>query len=118
MKNDHDPPLPADAAQALQWIIEKDDAGDMLYRRAGPFAERAEIAAAALTTLSAEAAALKAQVAELTRERDRFEAALARACLVGGTTYLIERAESAEAKVARLEGVRDESRAGRNKPSR
>ena len=60
-------------------------------------------AAAALTALSEQNAALAAQVAELTRERDRFEAALARACLVGGTTYLIERAEAAEAKVARLE---------------
>ena len=50
--------------------------------------------------------AAEAKVAELTRERDRFEAALARACLVGGTTYLIERAEAAEAKVARLEGAR------------
>lgn len=46
-------------------------------------------------------AALQAQaqqIAGLTAERDRFEAALARACLVGGTTYLIERAEKAEAE--------------------
>ena len=41
-------------------------------------------------------------------ERDRFEAALARACLVGGTTYLVERAEAAEAEVARFkEALRD-----------
>ena len=33
-------------------------------------------------------------------ERDRFEAALGRACLVGGTTYLLERAERAEAEFA------------------
>ena len=37
-------------------------------------------------------------VARLTAERDRFEAALGRACLVGGTTYLLERAEKAEAE--------------------
>ena len=42
------------------------------------------------------------QIDALTEERDRFEAALGRACMVGGTTYLIERAEAAEAKVGRL----------------
>ncbi|CAB4157932.1 hypothetical protein UFOVP681_56 [uncultured Caudovirales phage] len=53
-----------------------------------------------------------AHIAALTAERDRFEAALSRACLVGGTTYLVERAETAEAeaaalreRVARLEGA-------------
>lgn len=43
-------------------------------------------------------AALEAEIARLTAERDRFEAALGRACLVGGTTYLIDRAERAEAE--------------------
>jgi len=43
-------------------------------------------------------AALEAEIARLTAERDRFEAALGRACLVGGTTYLLERAEKAEAE--------------------
>ena len=38
-----------------------------------------------------------AEIARLTAERDRFEEALGRACLVGATTYLIERAEKAEA---------------------
>ena len=38
-------------------------------------------------------AALKAVMAE----RDRFEAALARTCLAGVTTHLVERAEAAEA---------------------
>lgn len=41
-------------------------------------------------------AALEAEIARLTAERDRFEAALGRACLVGGTTYLLDRAEKAE----------------------
>lgn len=36
----------------------------------------------------------------LEAERDRFEAALGRACLVGGTTYLVERAEVAETALA------------------
>ena len=40
----------------------------------------------------------EAIVARLTAERDRFEAALGRACLVGGTTYLVDRAEKAEAE--------------------
>lgn len=35
-------------------------------------------------------------------ERDRFEAALGRACLVGGTTYLLDRALAAEAENRRL----------------
>ena len=39
---------------------------------------------------------------ELREERDRFEAALGRACQVGGTTYLVERAEKAEAERDRL----------------
>lgn len=43
-----------------------------------------------------------ALVRELRAERDRFEAALGRACLVGGTTYLVERAEKAEAERDRL----------------
>lgn len=42
--------------------------------------------------------ALMARAENAEAERDRFEAALARACLVGGTTYLIERAEKAEAE--------------------
>lgn len=41
---------------------------------------------------------LVGEVARLRAERDRFEAALARACLVGGTTYLCERAQKAEAE--------------------
>lgn len=41
----------------------------------------------------------------LKSERDRLEAALARACLVGGTTYLIERATKAEAEVERLKSL-------------
>ena len=47
------------------------------------------------------AAIARAERAEA--ERDRFEAALARACLVGGTTYLVERAERAEAAFAAAE---------------
>lgn len=39
---------------------------------------------------------------ELREERDRFEAALGRACQVGGTTYLVERAEKSEAERDRL----------------
>lgn len=39
-----------------------------------------------------------AEIARLREERDRFEAALGRACQVGGTTYLVERAEKAEAE--------------------
>ena len=38
----------------------------------------------------------------LAKERDRFEAALARCCQVGGQTYYIDRIQAAEAKVARL----------------
>ncbi len=38
------------------------------------------------------------EIARLREERDRFEAALGRACQVGGTTYLVERAEKAEAE--------------------
>ena len=45
----------------------------------------------------------QAEIARLREERDRFEAALGRACQVGGTTYLVERAEKAEAE-------RDEAR--------
>lgn len=45
--------------------------------------------------------------ATLEAERDRFEAALARACLVGGTTYLIERAEKAELALADMLRQRD-----------
>ena len=41
-------------------------------------------------------------VEALRMERDRFESALSRACLVGGTTYLVERAEKAEAERDRL----------------
>lgn len=48
-----------------------------------------------------------AEVARLTAERDRFEAALGRACLVGGTTYLIERATKAEADLAALRKAAD-----------
>ena len=43
-------------------------------------------------------AAQAAEIARLTAERDRFEAALGRACLVGGTTYLVDRAKKAEAE--------------------
>jgi len=39
-----------------------------------------------------------AEIARLTAERDRFEEALGRACLVGATAYLLERAEKAEAE--------------------
>lgn len=39
-----------------------------------------------------------AEIARLREERDRFEAALGRACQVGGTTYLVERAEKADAE--------------------
>lgn len=52
----------------------------------------------AITDLRAQHAAQAAEIARLTAERDRFEAALGRACLVGGTTYLLERAEKAEAE--------------------
>ena len=38
------------------------------------------------------------EVKRLRAERDRFETALGRACQVGGTTYLVERAEKAEAE--------------------
>lgn len=46
------------------------------------------------------------------KERDRFEAALGRVCLVGGTTYLIERAERAETELAELraEMLKDQRR--------
>ena len=50
----------------------------------------------------------RAEAAEA--ERDRFEAALARACLVGGTTYLVERAERAEAEFAMERTDADELR--------
>jgi len=43
------------------------------------------------------------RIEALERERDRFEFALARTCLVGGTTYLVERAEAAEAHLAECE---------------
>lgn len=59
----------------------------------------AEDAAAILALAPADALA---EVQALKAERNRFEAALGRACLVGGTTYLVERAEAAEAEVARL----------------
>ena len=42
--------------------------------------------------------ALYDEVKRLRAERDRFETALGRACQVGGTTYLVERAEKAEAE--------------------
>ena len=41
-------------------------------------------------------------VEALKAERDRFETALGRACLVGGTTYLLDRALAAEAENQRL----------------
>ena len=103
-------PLAADAAQALQgvtdgWsIYQMPNLMNDVNRRFIAFA-RAWVpeAAAALTALSAEAAALKAQVAELTRdkrliveERDRTFA------------LMLSRAETAEAKVARLEGASNE----------
>lgn len=51
-----------------------------------------------------------AAITDLRDERDRFEAALGRACQVGGTTYLVERAEKAEAErdaaLARVEKLR------------
>lgn len=51
-----------------------------------------------------------AEVQRLREERDRFEAALGRACQVGGTAYLVERAEKAEAErdaaLARVEKLR------------
>lgn len=50
--------------------------------------------------LLSERDALQAQVEGLTQERDRFEASLARACLVGGTAYLVERAQKAEADLS------------------
>ena len=49
--------------------------------------------------------ALIAQNAALRAERDRFEAALGRACLVGGTTYLVEKAQKAEARAERMEAA-------------
>ncbi len=48
--------------------------------------------------MTTERDALRGELARLTAERDRFEAALGRACLVGGTTYLLDRAEKAEAE--------------------
>jgi hypothetical protein len=47
------------------------------------------------------------RIEALERERDGFEAALARACLVGGTTYLVERAEAAEAALAAMTAERE-----------
>ena len=55
-----------------------------------------------------------AEIARLREERDRFEAALGRACQVGGTTYLVERAEKAEAErdsaLAQVAGLQDKVR--------
>ena len=53
---------------------------------------------AALPDLEAAYLDLYDEVTRLRAERDRFEAALGRACQVGGTTYLVERAEKAEAE--------------------
>ena len=62
-------------------------------------------AAAALTALSAEAAALKAQVAELTRERDEAKEANRWAYVQAALDDNQDDLEAAEAKVARLEGA-------------
>ena len=53
---------------------------------------------AALPDLEAAYLDLYDEVQRLRAERDRFEAALGRACQVGGTTYLCKRAEKAEAQ--------------------
>lgn len=53
-----------------------------------------------LEALAADRDAKKARADAAEAERDRFEAALGRACLVGGTTYLVGRAEAAEAALA------------------
>jgi hypothetical protein len=63
-------------------------------------------AAAALTALSAEAAALAAQVAKLTRERDEANERARMNSFAGeGYVFMERRAEAAEAKLARLEGA-------------
>jgi len=65
--------------------------------------EQPELFARVINTIRALApAGGLAAVQALRAERDRFEAALGRACLVGGTTYLVERAEKAEAERDRL----------------
>lgn len=62
-----------------------------------------------------EAAETIAQALNGRAERDRFEKALGRACLVGGTAYLTERAEKAEAERdtarAEVERLKQESAA-------
>ena len=54
------------------------------------------------------------EVQRLRAERDRFEAALGRACQVGGTTYLVERAEKAEAERVAEWNKRREAEASRD----
>ncbi len=66
---------------------------------------------AALPDLEAAYLDLYDEVKRLRAERDRFEAALGRACQVGGTTYLVERAEKAEAERDRLLAARAAERA-------
>jgi len=48
------------------------------------------------------------RIEALTKERDRFEAALGRACLVGGTTYLIEQRDAANARAKEAEAYAEE----------
>lgn len=69
---------------------------------------------AALPDLEAAYLDLYDEVKRLRAERDRFEAALGRACQVGGTTYLVERAEKAEAERVAEWNKRREAEASRD----
>ena len=70
--------------------------------------------AARLPDLEAAYLDLYDEVKRLRAERDRFEAALGRACQVGGTTYLVERAEKAEAERVAEWNRRREAEASRD----
>lgn len=90
------------AARPFAWVIPGDDNEDMNGFIDARITEEGEFTKplydeAALSALQARAEAAEA-------ERDRFEKALARACLVGSTTYLVERAEAAEAEAVEMTG--------------
>jgi hypothetical protein len=109
-------PLAAEAEQALHgavWVV-FDDAPNMggapayvSRRDPRPLPDRFEavqyVRAAVLTALSAEADALKAQVAELTRERDEWRTAYHKTHEAFSDADAAR--DAAEAKAARLEGA-------------